>query len=180
MFDHCADFQKAHPPFPGWHSGTMRSLNVQLTKARSQENSYRNRLDDLKRTVERVQALGGQYENRVQDTRRLITQMRLSLEEGESSLGNTVGDTGSGGRDQGWGGAETQLLASLAHRLFLRFSSPSGRWLDFSPLKQSQPLLCSLAVCSFPFDCFMFFSLIHFLLTICSSSWRYLFSLLSA
>ena len=104
MFDHCADFQKAHPPFPGWRSGAMRSLNVQLTKARSQENSYRNRLDDLKRTVERVQALGGQYENRVQDTQRLITQMRLSLEEGESSLGNTVGDARSGGRDHGWGG----------------------------------------------------------------------------
>ncbi|KAM5294466.1 laminin subunit gamma-2 [Glossophaga mutica] len=69
--------------------GAMRSLNLQLTKARSQENSYRNRLDELKRTVERVQALGGQYQNRVQDTRRLITQMRLSLEEGESSLRNT-------------------------------------------------------------------------------------------
>ncbi|XP_037001564.2 laminin subunit gamma-2 [Artibeus jamaicensis] len=69
--------------------GAMRSLNLQLTKARSQENSYRNRLDDLKRTVERVRALGGQYQNRVQDARRLITQMHLSLEQGESSLRNT-------------------------------------------------------------------------------------------
>lgn len=69
--------------------GVMRSLSLQLTKARSQENSYRHRLDELKRTVERVQALGSQYQNRVQDTRRLVTQMRLSLEEGESSLRNT-------------------------------------------------------------------------------------------
>ncbi|XP_028386601.1 laminin subunit gamma-2 [Phyllostomus discolor] len=69
--------------------GVMRSLSLQLTKARSQENSYRNRLDELKRTVERVQALGSQYQSRVQDTRRLVTQLRLSLEEGESSLRNT-------------------------------------------------------------------------------------------
>lgn len=69
--------------------GAMRSLTLQLAKARSQENSYRNRLDNLKMTVERVQALGGQYQNRLQDTRRLITQMRLSLEESKSSLHNT-------------------------------------------------------------------------------------------
>lgn len=69
--------------------GTMRSLNLQLAKARNQENSYRNRLDDLKITVERIQALGGQYQNRVQDARRLITQMRMSLEESQSSLRNT-------------------------------------------------------------------------------------------
>ncbi|XP_036128726.1 laminin subunit gamma-2 [Molossus molossus] len=69
--------------------GAMRSLTRQLAKAKSQENSYRNRLDNLKMTVERVRALGGQYQNRVQDTRRLITQMRLSLEESKSSLHNT-------------------------------------------------------------------------------------------
>ncbi|KAF6293069.1 laminin subunit gamma 2 [Rhinolophus ferrumequinum] len=69
--------------------GAMRLLNLQLAKARNQENSYRNRLDDLKMTVERIQALGGQYQNRVQDTRRLITQMRLNLEESQSSLRNT-------------------------------------------------------------------------------------------
>lgn len=69
--------------------GAMRSLNLQLAKARNQENSYRNRLDDLKITVERIQALGGQYQNRVQDARRLIMQMRLSLEESQSSLRNT-------------------------------------------------------------------------------------------
>lgn len=74
----------------------MRSLNLQLAKARNQENSYRNRLDDLKMTVERIQALGGQYQNRVQDARRLITQMRLSLEESQSSLRNTVGGAGLG------------------------------------------------------------------------------------
>lgn len=76
--------------------GAMRSLTLQLAKARSQENSYRNRLDNLKMTVERVQALGGQYQNRLQNTRRLITQMRLSLEESKSSLHNTVGGAGSG------------------------------------------------------------------------------------
>lgn len=69
--------------------GAMRSLNLQLAKAKSQENSYRNRLDDLKLAVERIQALGGQYQNRVQDARRLVTQMRLSLEESQSSLRNT-------------------------------------------------------------------------------------------
>lgn len=74
----------------------MRLLNLQLAKARNQENSYRNRLDDLKMTVERIQALGGQYQNRVQDTRRLITQMRLTLEESQSSLRNTVGGAGLG------------------------------------------------------------------------------------
>lgn len=72
----------------------MRSLNLQLAKARSQENSYRNRLDDLKRTVERAQALGGQYQNRAQEARRLVTQMRLSLEQSQASLRNTVGGAG--------------------------------------------------------------------------------------
>ncbi|XP_058930804.1 laminin subunit gamma-2 isoform X2 [Kogia breviceps] len=69
--------------------GAIRSLNLQLAKARSQENSYRNRLDDLKMTVERVRALGSQHQNRAQDTHRLITQMRLSLEESEATLRNT-------------------------------------------------------------------------------------------
>lgn len=69
--------------------GAMRSLSLRLAKARSQENTYRNRLDELKMTVERFQALGSQYQNRVQDTRRLITQMRLSVEESGSSLRNT-------------------------------------------------------------------------------------------
>ncbi|XP_036199120.1 laminin subunit gamma-2 isoform X1 [Myotis myotis] len=69
--------------------GAMRSLSLRLDKARSQENTYRNRLDELKMTVERFQALGSQYQNRVQDTRRLITQMRLSVEESGSSLRNT-------------------------------------------------------------------------------------------
>lgn len=68
--------------------GAMRSLSLRLDKARSQENTYRNRLDELKMTVERFQALGSQYQNRVQDTRRLITQMRLSVEESGSSLRN--------------------------------------------------------------------------------------------
>lgn len=42
-------------------------------------------------TVERVQALGNQYQNRVRDTRRLIAQMRLSMAENEASLRNSVG-----------------------------------------------------------------------------------------
>ncbi|XP_008519980.2 laminin subunit gamma-2 [Equus przewalskii] len=67
----------------------VRSFNLRVAKARTQENSYRDRLDDLKMTVERVRALGSQYQNQVQDTRRLITQMRLSLEESEASLQNT-------------------------------------------------------------------------------------------
>ncbi|XP_046539018.1 laminin subunit gamma-2 [Equus quagga] len=67
----------------------VRSFNLRVAKARTQENSYRDRLDDLKMTVERVRALGSQYQNRVRDTRRLITQMRLSLEESEASLQNT-------------------------------------------------------------------------------------------
>lgn len=66
-----------------------RTLSLQLAKARSQENSYRNRLDDLKMTVDRVRALGSQYQNRAQDTSRLISQMRLSLAESEASLQST-------------------------------------------------------------------------------------------
>ncbi|XP_061239423.1 laminin subunit gamma-2 isoform X2 [Bos javanicus] len=69
--------------------GAIRSLNLQLAKARSQENSYRTRLDDLKMTMERLRTLGSQHQDRVQDTRRLITQMRLSLEESEAALRNT-------------------------------------------------------------------------------------------
>ncbi|KAM6218305.1 laminin subunit gamma-2 [Rhynchocyon petersi] len=69
--------------------GVIRSLNLQLAKVRNQENSYQNRLDDLKMVVERIQALGGQHQNRVQETHRLITQMRLSLAESEASLRNT-------------------------------------------------------------------------------------------
>lgn len=74
----------------------MRSLNLQLAKAKNQETSYRNRLDDLKLAVERIQALGGQYQTRVQDARRLVTQMHLSLEESQSSLRNTVSGAGLG------------------------------------------------------------------------------------
>ncbi|GAB1285544.1 Laminin subunit gamma-2 [Apodemus speciosus] len=69
--------------------GAMRGLGLQLAKARSQENNYKNRLDDLKMTVERIRALGSQYQNRVQDASRLISQMRLSLAESEASLQNT-------------------------------------------------------------------------------------------
>ncbi|XP_007935855.1 laminin subunit gamma-2 [Orycteropus afer afer] len=69
--------------------GAIRSLNLQLAKVRNQENSYRNRLDDLKMAAERVRALGSQHQNRVQETRRLITQLRLSLAESEASLRNT-------------------------------------------------------------------------------------------
>ncbi|KAM9212714.1 laminin subunit gamma-2 [Dugong dugon] len=69
--------------------GAIRSLNLQLAKVRNQENSYWNRLDDLKMTAERIRALGSQHQNHVQETRRLITQMRLSLAESEASLRNT-------------------------------------------------------------------------------------------
>ncbi|XP_006887813.1 PREDICTED: laminin subunit gamma-2 [Elephantulus edwardii] len=68
--------------------GVIRSLNLQLAKMRNQENSYQNRLNDLKMAAERIQALGGQHQNRVQETHRLITQLRLSLEESEASLQN--------------------------------------------------------------------------------------------
>lgn len=69
--------------------GARRAHSLQLTKMRNQENSYLNRLEDLKRTVERVQALSSQHQNRVQDTTRLVSQMRLSLEESEALLRNT-------------------------------------------------------------------------------------------
>lgn len=41
-------------------------------------------------TVDRVQALGSQNQNRVQDTSKLMSQMRLSLAENEASLQNAV------------------------------------------------------------------------------------------
>ncbi|XP_041578889.1 laminin subunit gamma-2 isoform X2 [Vulpes lagopus] len=69
--------------------GASKSLSLQLVKARREEESYRNRLDDLKMMVERIRALDSQYQNRVQDTRRLVTQMQLSLEESTASLRNT-------------------------------------------------------------------------------------------
>lgn len=69
--------------------GAIRSLNLRMTKARNQQSSYQSRLDDLKLAVDRVRALGNQYQNRIQDTRRLITQLQLSLEESEASLRNT-------------------------------------------------------------------------------------------
>ena len=69
--------------------GAMRALGFRLAKARSQENDYKTRLDDLKMTAERIRALGSQHQNRVQDTSRLISQMRLSLAGSEASLQNT-------------------------------------------------------------------------------------------
>ena len=106
--------QGAHPPFPYWYSGAIRSLNLQLAKTRSQENSYRTRLDDLKMTVERLRTLGSQHQDRVQDTRRLITQMRLSLEESEAALRNTVGGAGLGGESPCCAGGPTaHLMGSL-------------------------------------------------------------------
>ncbi|XP_069890397.1 laminin subunit gamma-2 [Dipodomys merriami] len=65
-----------------------RSLSLQVAKVRGQEKSYQSRLDDLRRTAERIQALSSQHQNQVQDTRRLITEMRLSLAESEASLRN--------------------------------------------------------------------------------------------
>ena len=47
-------------------------------------------------TVDRIQALGSQNQNRVQDTSRLISQMRLSLAENEASLQNAVCSAGQG------------------------------------------------------------------------------------
>ncbi|XP_004396930.1 PREDICTED: laminin subunit gamma-2 [Odobenus rosmarus divergens] len=69
--------------------GASKSLSLQLVKARSEENSYWNRLNDLKTTMERLRALGSQYQDRAQDTHRLVTQLHLSLEESEASLRNT-------------------------------------------------------------------------------------------
>ena len=111
--------QRAHPPFSCWCSGAIRSLNLQLAKARSQENSYQTRLDDLKMTVERLRTLGSQHQDRVQDTRRLITQMRLSLEESEAALRNTVGGAGLGVRVPAvLGGPRHMSWAHLVSRVF--------------------------------------------------------------
>lgn len=115
--------QRAHPPFPCWYSGAIRSLNLQLAKARSQENSYRTRLDDLKMTVERLRTRGSQHQDRVQDTRRLVTQMRLSLEDSEAALRNTVGGAGLGARVPSELGTHS-TCHGLA--LSLRFSGLSG------------------------------------------------------
>ncbi|XP_036297904.1 laminin subunit gamma-2 [Pipistrellus kuhlii] len=93
--------------------GAMRSFSLRLAKARSQENSYRNRLNELKMTVERFQALGSQYQNRVQDTQRLITQLRLSVEESRSSLGSTNIPS----PDQYGGPNDFKILAQEAMRL---------------------------------------------------------------
>uniref|UniRef100_A0A8D0GBE9 Laminin subunit gamma 2 n=1 Tax=Sphenodon punctatus TaxID=8508 RepID=A0A8D0GBE9_SPHPU len=58
-----------------------RSLESRLSKVKGQESNYQNRLDEIKATVERLQALVGRYQNQVQDTRRLIERARLDLEQ---------------------------------------------------------------------------------------------------
>lgn len=68
-----------------------RALGFRLAKARSQESSFQARLAELRRTAESLQALGGPHLRQAQDTRRLLTQMRLHLEESDASLQNTVG-----------------------------------------------------------------------------------------
>lgn len=69
--------------------GSSRSLKLRLDKARAQETNYQSRLDELKMMANRMLALGNQYQSQVQDTRRLIAKMRLSLEESKTSLSNT-------------------------------------------------------------------------------------------
>uniref|UniRef100_A0A8D0N086 Laminin subunit gamma-2 n=1 Tax=Sus scrofa TaxID=9823 RepID=A0A8D0N086_PIG len=69
--------------------GARTSLLRRLAKAKSQESSYRSRLDDLKMTLERARALDSQHQNRLRETHMLITQMRLRLEESEAALRNT-------------------------------------------------------------------------------------------
>lgn len=66
--------------------GALRTIHLQLAKVRSQETSFRERLDELQRAAEHVRALGGQYQHRVQDTRRLVSQLQLRLEESEAAL----------------------------------------------------------------------------------------------
>lgn len=114
-------------------------------KARREEESYRNRLDDLKMMVERIRALGSQYQNRVQDTRRLVTQMQLSLEESTASLRNTVGVTVFRVLRiaAGWGDppAVSHIFCSTWQRVGLFF------------LKTGASVLCSWGSCNFPFYC---------------------------
>jgi hypothetical protein len=78
-------------------------------------------------TVDRVRTVGGQYQNRVQDTRKLITQMRLSLAESEASLRNTVRLAGVGVlRVTAWvGDPTTDLTCSRCPSAFLFYLASS-------------------------------------------------------
>lgn len=66
--------------------GTIQSLHLQLARVRSQEGSFKQRLEDLQQAAERVRALGVQNQLRVQDTQRHLSQLQLHLEESEAAL----------------------------------------------------------------------------------------------
>ncbi|XP_055963971.1 laminin subunit gamma-2 [Sorex fumeus] len=66
--------------------GALRTLHQQLAKVRSQESSFRERLDGLQRAAERVRALSDQNRHRAQDAHRLIAQLQLQLQDSEAAL----------------------------------------------------------------------------------------------
>lgn len=130
-----------------------------MDKVRSQEKSYRSRLDDLKTAAERIRALSSQYRNRVQDTRSLVTQMRLSLVESEAALQNAVGLAGLGYCEPLLWGPTNSSPSSLSVPLgFLVHLA--GSWGSL-PCK-SHLFFMSLASHSFLFDCIVFSSFIYF------------------
>ncbi|XP_038613826.1 laminin subunit gamma-2 [Tachyglossus aculeatus] len=65
---------------------TDRNMMRNLSQVRALEINYPSRLEAIKRIVEEIQTLGNQYQNQVQDTRRLITKMSETLEERKTSL----------------------------------------------------------------------------------------------
>ncbi|XP_058525689.1 laminin subunit gamma-2 [Ochotona princeps] len=91
-----------------------RALGFQLAKARSQENNFRARLAELRRTAESLLALGGPHLRQAQDTRRLLTQTRLHLEESDASLQNIQVPLSS---EHGVGPGSFRSLAQEAMRL---------------------------------------------------------------
>uniref|UniRef100_A0A8C3HRA0 Laminin subunit gamma 2 n=1 Tax=Chrysemys picta bellii TaxID=8478 RepID=A0A8C3HRA0_CHRPI len=66
------------------------SLESRMSKMKGQESSYQSRLADIRVTVQRLQALGRQYQAQVQDIRRLIERARLDLGQSKVTLSGLV------------------------------------------------------------------------------------------
>ncbi|XP_066480634.1 laminin subunit gamma-2 [Tiliqua scincoides] len=67
-----------------------RSLGTRLSKIKSQEFTYRTRLEEINEMANRLQSLGSQYRSQVQDARRLIERARLDLEQSKAKIGNMM------------------------------------------------------------------------------------------
>lgn len=57
-----------------------------MARLKGQGSSSQSRVDEITATVERVRALGSQYERQVQETRQLLERARLDLDRSGTAL----------------------------------------------------------------------------------------------